>query len=71
MDVAAECLRSGIQRRIMMAKVNALRQSRCRERNNNMAGKYTPLENYLRNVPKSQREVKLSFEEIEGILNAR
>jgi hypothetical protein len=36
-----------------------------------MAGKYTPLENYLRDVPKSQREVTLRFEEIEGILNAR
>ena len=34
-----------------------------------MAGKYTPLENYLRDVPKSQREVTLRFEEIEGILN--
>ncbi len=34
-----------------------------------MAGKYTPFENYLRDVPKSQREVTLRFEEIEGILN--
>jgi hypothetical protein len=34
-----------------------------------MAGKYVPLENYLRNLPVSQREVKLGFEQIEGILN--
>ena len=34
-----------------------------------MAGKYSPLENYLRDVPKSQREITLRFEEIEGILN--
>jgi hypothetical protein len=33
-----------------------------------MAGKYTPLEKYLRNLPVSQREVKLGFEQIEGIL---
>ncbi len=36
-----------------------------------MAGKYTPLENYLRNLPESQREVKFRFEEIERILNAK
>ena len=36
-----------------------------------MAGKYTLLENYLRNLPESQREVTLRFEEIEGILNAK
>lgn len=36
-----------------------------------MAGKYTPLENYLRNLPESQSEVMLRFEEIEGILNAK
>ena len=36
-----------------------------------MAGKYTPLENYLRDLPESQREVTLRFEEIEGILNAK
>ena len=34
-----------------------------------MAGKYTPLENYLRNLPASQREVTLGFEQIEEILN--
>ena len=34
-----------------------------------MATKYTPLENYLRDLPKSQREVTLRFEEIERILN--
>ena len=33
-----------------------------------MAGKYTPLENYLRDLPASQREIVLSFERIEGIL---
>ena len=32
-----------------------------------MAGKYTPLENYLRVLPKSQRETTLRFEQIEGI----
>ena len=34
-----------------------------------MAGKYTPLENYLRDLPESQREVTLRFEQIERILN--
>jgi hypothetical protein len=34
-----------------------------------MAGKYTPLENYLRELPSSQQEVRLGFERIEGILN--
>ncbi len=33
-----------------------------------MAGKYTPLENYLRDLPESQREVTLRFENIERIL---
>jgi hypothetical protein len=33
-----------------------------------MAGKYTPLENYLRALPASQIEANLSFERIEGIL---
>ena len=33
-----------------------------------MAEKYMPLENYLRNLPAGQREVKLRFEQIEGIL---
>ena len=36
-----------------------------------MAGKYIPLENYLRDLPESQRDVTLRFEEIEGILNAK
>ena len=36
-----------------------------------MAGKFTPLENYLQNLPKSQREVTLDFEQIERILNNR
>jgi hypothetical protein len=34
-----------------------------------MAGKYTPLENYLRDLPASEKEVSLSFEQIERILN--
>jgi len=34
-----------------------------------MAGKYTPLENYLRDLPESQREVTLGFRQIEKILN--
>jgi len=34
-----------------------------------MAGKYFPLEDYLRGLPESQREVKLGFEQIERILN--
>ncbi len=34
-----------------------------------MAGKYAPFENYLRDLPESQREVKLRFEQIERILN--
>ncbi len=34
-----------------------------------MAGKYTPLENYLRDLPANQKEVTLSFEQIEKILN--
>lgn len=33
-----------------------------------MAGKYAPLENYLRDLPASQKEISLSFEQIEGIL---
>jgi len=36
-----------------------------------MAGKYTPLETYLRDLPESQREVMLRFEQIERILNAK
>lgn len=34
-----------------------------------MAGKYTPLENYLLNLPESQTAVTLRFEQIEHILN--
>jgi hypothetical protein len=34
-----------------------------------MAGKYTPLENYLRDLPANQSEVVLSFEQIERIIN--
>ena len=36
-----------------------------------MAGKYMPLENYLRDLPESQREVTLRFEQIEKIMNAK
>lgn len=36
-----------------------------------MAGKYTPLEIYLRDVPANQKEVVLSFEQIERIIHAR
>jgi hypothetical protein len=35
-----------------------------------MPGKYTPLENYLRELPKSQKEVMLRFEQIEEILKS-
>ena len=34
-----------------------------------MAGRYTPLEEYLRNLPESQSEITLGFGQIEGILN--
>ena len=36
-----------------------------------MAGKYTPLEHYLRDLPESQSKVTLGFEQIERILNAK
>ena len=36
-----------------------------------MPGKYTPLEQYLRDIPENQKEVTLSFEQIEGIIHAR
>ena len=36
-----------------------------------MAGKYTPLEHYLHDLPASQREVMLSFEQIEQILGSK
>jgi len=34
-----------------------------------MAGKYSPLEHYLRDLPDSQREITFDFEQIERILN--
>lgn len=34
-----------------------------------MAGKYTPLESYLRDLPARQREITLPFEQIERILH--
>ena len=34
-----------------------------------MSGKYAPLEHYLRDIPPTQREVTLAFEQIERILN--
>ena len=34
-----------------------------------MAGKYAPLEKFLRDLPASQGEITLAFERIEGILN--
>ena len=36
-----------------------------------MTGKYTPLENYLHDLPKSQSEVTLRFEQIEKILKSK
>ena len=33
-----------------------------------MTGKYTPLETYLLALPKSRKEITLSFGQIEGIL---
>jgi hypothetical protein len=36
-----------------------------------MAGKYTPLENHLRDLPTNQKEVVLSFEQIERIISAK
>ena len=36
-----------------------------------MVGKYTPLENYLRDLPANQKEVALSFEQIEQILGSK
>ena len=36
-----------------------------------MAGKYAPFENYLRDLPKSQKEVVLRFEQIEEILKSK
>jgi hypothetical protein len=36
-----------------------------------MAGKYTALENYLRDLAANQREVTLRFEQIEEILKSK
>lgn len=36
-----------------------------------MPGKYTPFENYLRELPASQKEETLRFEQIEGILKSK
>ena len=36
-----------------------------------MAGKYTPLEKYLRGLPANQKEATLSFEQIERIINGK
>ena len=36
-----------------------------------MAGKYNPLEQYLRELPANQTEVTLGFEQIERILDAK
>jgi hypothetical protein len=36
-----------------------------------MAGKYAPLEKYLRDLPDGQKEVTLGFEQIERILNGK
>jgi hypothetical protein len=38
--------------------------------NENMAGKYTPLEQHLRALPSTQREVTLSFAQVETILGS-
>ena len=34
-----------------------------------MTSKYTPLENFLRDIPATNKEVTLTFEQIERILN--
>jgi hypothetical protein len=36
-----------------------------------MAGKYTPLEGYLRSLPKNKKQITLDFEQIEKILNTK
>ena len=36
-----------------------------------MAGKYTPLEHYLRDLPANQKEVTLSFDQIERIIKSK
>ena len=35
-----------------------------------MPSKYSPLENYFKSLPPAEREVKLSFERIEGIIQS-
>jgi hypothetical protein len=36
-----------------------------------MAGKYLPLEKYLLALPDSQKEIRLGFDQIEGILKSK
>jgi len=36
-----------------------------------MAGKYTPLEDYLRALPSNRKEARLSFDQIEEILKSK
>jgi hypothetical protein len=36
-----------------------------------MAGKYNPLENFLRDLPANQKGARLTFEQTERILNAK
>lgn len=36
-----------------------------------MAGKYTPLEHYLRDLPMAQKDVTLPFDQIERILGKK
>jgi hypothetical protein len=36
-----------------------------------MAGKYAPLENYLKDLPSTQKEVTLPFAQIEEILKSK
>lgn len=36
-----------------------------------MPGKYSPLESYLKSLPPTEREVRLSFTQIEAILKSK
>ncbi len=36
-----------------------------------MTGKYAPLEVFLRELPITKKEIRLSFEEIEGIIHGK
>ena len=36
-----------------------------------MPSKYSPLESYFKSLPPGEREVKLSFERIEGIIQSK